>query len=94
MELPSEREVSPKVTIGACEGEGLMMGSALFIRASSSRAPSVSHPLASSLPEGAYTPTTKSGQSDFHNRYRSSERSFDKLRMTKKMGAGIGVQSL
>ena len=31
MELPSEKEVSPKVTIGACERVGLMISSALLI---------------------------------------------------------------
>ena len=52
-----------EVVEGACESGVLMMGSELFIKALPARAPSVSHTLASSLPEGAYTPTTEWGQS-------------------------------
>ena len=52
-EPPSEREGDHAVVEGACANRVLMISSALFIVASFSRAPSVSHTLDSSLPEGA-----------------------------------------
>ena len=51
--LPSGREVSPKVTIGARASKALIISSALFIEASLSRAPFVfCYAKSTSLPEG------------------------------------------
>ena len=51
--LPSGREVSPKVTIGARASKAFIISSALFIEASLSRAPFVfCYAKSTSLPEG------------------------------------------
>ena len=51
--LPSGREVSPKVTIGARASKALIISSALFIEASLPRAPFVfCYAKSTSLPEG------------------------------------------